>query len=62
MRGGVTALGCRKSYPVYLDESALGWGTISVSAGVRGAQILLAPCDYARAVGAKVGPLAKPKS
>jgi len=61
VRGGVTALGGRREYPVYLDESALGFPRISVSAGVRGTQILIAPGDYARAVHATVAALAKPK-
>ena len=43
VRGGVTALACKKEYPVYLDLSAEAFGTISVSAGVRGAQIRVAP-------------------
>ena len=59
VRGGVTALACRKEYPVYLDDSALGFDTISVSAGTRGLQILLAPADYVRAVSARVGPIAR---
>jgi Cys-tRNA(Pro)/Cys-tRNA(Cys) deacylase len=59
IRGGVTALGAKKDYPVYLDESAMRFDVISVSAGVRGTQIFLAPADYARAVKAKVGPLQK---
>ena len=58
IRGGVTALGCKKDYPVYLDHSALGFLTISISAGVRGTQLWLAPADYVRAVQATVGPLA----
>lgn len=58
VRGGVTALGGKKSYPVYLDESALRFDVISISAGVRGTQIFLAPADYARATEAKVGPIA----
>jgi Cys-tRNA(Pro)/Cys-tRNA(Cys) deacylase len=58
VRGGVTALACRKAYPVYLDESALRHGTISVSAGQRGLQILLDPREYARATGARLGPIA----
>lgn len=58
VRGGVTALGCKKDYPVYLDDSALRHASISVSAGVRGTQILIAPADYARAVHATLGPLA----
>ena len=36
VRGGVTALACKKDYPVYLDEIALLHDLISVSAGVRG--------------------------
>jgi Cys-tRNA(Pro)/Cys-tRNA(Cys) deacylase len=59
VRGGVTALGGRKAYPVFLDESALRFETISVSAGARGTQLLLAPADYVRAVGATVGPLSR---
>ncbi len=61
IRGGVTALACRKDYPVYLDETALYFDVISVSAGVRGTQIFLAPGDYARAVKAKTGAIARPK-
>ena len=61
IRGGVTALACKKDYPVYLDASALGFAVISVSAGVRGTQIVLAPGDYARAVKAKTGTIARPK-
>jgi len=61
VRGGVTAFGGRREYPVYLDESALRFPRISVSAGVRGTQILLAPADYARAVRATVAALAKAK-
>jgi Cys-tRNA(Pro)/Cys-tRNA(Cys) deacylase len=59
VRGGVTALACRKPYPVFLDDSALRFETISVSAGTRGLQILLAPADYVRAVGARLGPIAR---
>jgi Cys-tRNA(Pro)/Cys-tRNA(Cys) deacylase len=53
MRGGVSPVGTRKPYPLYLDETADLWDTISVSAGVRGCQMLLAPGDLARAVGAQ---------
>jgi Cys-tRNA(Pro)/Cys-tRNA(Cys) deacylase len=57
LRGGVTALAGKKDYPVYLDESALSFPLISISAGVRGTQLWLAPADYVRAVGATLGPL-----
>jgi len=59
VRGGVTALACRKPYPVFLDESALGFEVISVSAGQRGLQVFLAPGDYARAVSARLGAFGK---
>lgn len=61
IRGGVTALACKKPYPVYLDASALQFPIISISAGQRGLQILLAPADYVRAVSATVATIARPK-
>ena len=50
IRGGVTALACKKDYPVYVEEIAQLFDVISVSAGIRGLQILLRPEDYTRAV------------
>jgi Cys-tRNA(Pro)/Cys-tRNA(Cys) deacylase len=50
VRGGVSPVGAKKPYPVFLDESADLWDFISVSAGVRGCQMLLAPDDLARVV------------
>ena len=49
IRGGVTLFGARKPYPVYIDETATLFDTISVSAGTRGVQLLLKPEDYLRA-------------
>lgn len=48
IRGGVSPIGVRKPYPFYLDETADLWDVISISAGVRGCQLLLAPDDLAR--------------
>ena len=59
IRGGVTALCCKKDYPVYADEHIRNHPVIAVSAGVRGTQMLLAPDDYLRATKAKVGPIAR---
>jgi Cys-tRNA(Pro)/Cys-tRNA(Cys) deacylase len=59
IRGGVTALGLKRSYPVWADETVELFDVISVSAGVRGTQILLAPADYLRAVQATLGPIAR---
>lgn len=57
VRGGVTALACKKDYPVYLDETAILFDVISVSSGTRGLQLVLNPDDYARAVRATLCPL-----
>ncbi len=62
VRGGVTALACRKEYPVFADETLELFDEISVSSGLRGLQILLAPADYLRAVRARSGPIAKEKA
>ncbi len=59
VRGGVTALAGKREYPVVLDASALDWPVISISAGMRGAQLLLAPADYRRATRAVVAPIGK---
>src|SRR5215468_5141274 len=59
VRGGVTALAARKEYPVVLDTSALEWPIISVSAGIRGAQLLVAPADYQRVTRATVAEVAR---
>jgi Cys-tRNA(Pro)/Cys-tRNA(Cys) deacylase len=61
VRGGVTALACRKEYPVFADETLELFDSVSVSSGLRGLQILLAPADYLRAVRAELGPIAKEK-
>jgi Cys-tRNA(Pro)/Cys-tRNA(Cys) deacylase len=57
VRGGVTALGAKKDYPVFVDETVELFDQISVSAGARGTQIILAPGDYLRATGATKGPI-----
>jgi Cys-tRNA(Pro)/Cys-tRNA(Cys) deacylase len=59
IRGGVTALAAKKDYPVFVDETALLFEVISVSAGVRGTQILIAPDDYLRATSAVTGEIAR---
>jgi Cys-tRNA(Pro)/Cys-tRNA(Cys) deacylase len=58
VRGGVTVLGARKAYPVYVDEAIGLFEVVSVSAGLRGLQILLAPAEYVRATGAQLRPIA----
>jgi Cys-tRNA(Pro)/Cys-tRNA(Cys) deacylase len=62
IRGGVTALACKRDYPVWVDEFAQLYDVISVSAGIRGEQILLAPGDYVRAVNGQYAQIAKDKA
>lgn len=61
IRGGVTVLGARRAFPVYADETIQLWDRISISAGVRGTQIILNPQDYLRATGAKLADIARGK-
>jgi len=49
IRGGVTIFGAKKAYPVFVDETAILFDKISVSAGTRGTQLILSPDDYLRA-------------
>jgi Cys-tRNA(Pro)/Cys-tRNA(Cys) deacylase len=56
--GGISPLGQRKRLPTTVDESALGWGTILVSAGRRGLQIELRPQDLVELTGATVAAVA----
>ncbi len=55
----MTALACKKDYPVFVDISMEKFDHIAVSAGMRGLQILLAPKDYIQAVKATVGQIAR---
>jgi Cys-tRNA(Pro)/Cys-tRNA(Cys) deacylase len=59
IRGGVSPVGTKKPYPLFLDETAELWDVISVSAGIRGCQMLLAPADLVRLTGAKLCGIAK---
>lgn len=61
IRGGVTALACKKPYAVYLDETATLLERISVSAGQRGLQLVLHPNDYVRAVSAQLADITRVK-
>jgi Cys-tRNA(Pro)/Cys-tRNA(Cys) deacylase len=52
IRGGVTIFGAKKPYAVFVDETAILFDRISVSAGTRGTQLILTPDDYLRAAAA----------
>jgi Cys-tRNA(Pro)/Cys-tRNA(Cys) deacylase len=59
IRGGVTALACKKPYPVFVHETIQLFDKISISAGQRGTQIIIAPDDYIAAVNATIADIAK---
>jgi Cys-tRNA(Pro)/Cys-tRNA(Cys) deacylase len=61
IRGGVTVLGAKKNFPVFVDESVELWDVVSVSAGVRGLQMLLSPADYVRITQATLGEVSREK-
>ena len=62
IRGGVTAIGGKKEYPVFVDETMELFDVVAVSAGVRGTQILISPADYLKVVKGKPGPISRAKS
>lgn len=59
IRGGVTVLAAKKPFPAFADETLELFDVISISAGQRGLQLLLAPQDYLRATSAEVADLTK---
>jgi Cys-tRNA(Pro)/Cys-tRNA(Cys) deacylase len=61
IREGVTALAAKKAYPVYADNRIERFELISISAGMRGLQILLAPRDYLRVAKATLAAIALSK-
>ena len=59
IRGGVSPVGARKPYPLFLDETAELWDVISISAGVRGCQMLVSPAGLAPVVEAHICDIAR---
>ena len=59
IRGGVTVLGAKKAFPAIADEAIVRHETISISAGVRGTQVILAPKDYVNVTQAKLAPISR---
>lgn len=59
IRGGVTALGAKKDYPVYVDESIQVFDRVAVSAGKRGLMLWLSPQAYLASSQGATGPLVK---
>ena len=60
IRGGVSPLGVKKPYPIYFDTSITKWDVIAVSAGIRGAQLIVAPSELVRAANGTVAAISRP--
>ena len=52
-------MGARKAHRAFADETVELFGLISVSAGMRGLQLVLAPADYLRAAEATLADLTR---
>ena len=59
IRGGCSPIGMKKKYPTFMDETAQLFDEIGVSAGVRGAEVILNPTELAGYVGADFFDLVK---
>lgn len=57
LRGGCSPVGMKKSFPTYIDESALEFDKIGVSAGARGQQVILDPRALGELIGAQFCPM-----
>lgn len=57
IRGGCSPIGMKKKFPTYIDETAVLFDEIAVSAGIRGAQIIINPDSLLGYVGAEYAEL-----
>ncbi len=55
IRGGVSPLGLKKNYPVFIQVDILKLEKVAVSAGMRGLQLFLQPGDLIAVTGAQTG-------
>jgi len=59
IRGGVTVMAARRPFPAFADETIELFEVISISAGLRGVQLVMSPGDYLRATDATLADLTK---
>lgn len=53
IRGGCSPLGMKKKFPTFIDQTALDFEKIYISAGIRGQQIVISPADLLKATDAQ---------
>ncbi len=59
IRGGVSPLGTKKPFRLFIDQTAQRQDKISISAGLRGLQIIITPADIAKIAGATIAPISR---
>ena len=59
LRGGCSPIGMKKAFPTWIQEDAELLEKVSVSAGVRGCQVILAVEDLMKMTGAKFAQLCR---
>ena len=59
VRGAVTPLGIPRSYPVFIEETAILWESIGISAGAKGMELTLDPADLVRITSARLVDIAR---
>lgn len=59
IRGGCSPIGMKKRFPTFIDETAILFDNIYISAGVRGTQIILNPHSLASFINATFADLVK---
>ncbi len=55
IRGGVSPIGIKKNYPVFIGSDIKGLEKVAISAGLRGLQLFLQPIDLISVTHAKLG-------
>lgn len=60
IRGGVSPIGMKKAYPVFIDLNVSGLDKVAVSAGLRGLQLFLRSSDLISVTKAKLGEISAP--
>jgi Cys-tRNA(Pro)/Cys-tRNA(Cys) deacylase len=60
IRGAVTPLGAKRTYPVFIDETVQLWSLVGISGGHRGLEVVLAPDDLIRVTSATLADFVRP--
>lgn len=59
IRGGCSPIGMKKAFPTYFDASVKEQERITISAGIRGAQLLVSAKEIIEYLGAKIADVAE---